>query len=344
MMYFFTKILRARAHGIKCSRKIISLLTLFSLSTVFVHPLVSFITWVIMLLIPISLKFHNAFLSPTKRSGITAFPLILMLSCSMLVRWITTYCPKGNFLFVNVRSMVLDLRTMSPASVERLTLAPEYEYLSVILYDLPFTLLLFFGILGVFFLYDSKPKVLKFPLASIPVFLVFSVYGSGFLGVGALLPHRWFPFIEVLLALPASYGVCSLASATKGFSRKLILLCIVFSVFVFSSMTSPLNSGNSAFYAKEMATRAGFTNSEVNAAAFIAVYYSGPISKFSQYHLVKGDIIKLTDPSTYYDRMVVVRNYEKVTLTVIAPEFSLDDTPRHNIIYANAEVQVYLPP
>jgi hypothetical protein len=341
-----------------CPRRNTALLIFFLLSLILVHSVASFITGVLLLVIFVSQRVYNTLFSPSRSPQIVTPSLIVLFGSALFSYWMFVITKQGtDFFSVMTGSLATSLRGSETTAV---TTAPSQSYLSVFLCDLPLITSLFLGILGLLFLLRNKISSLKFALAFSSIFLVFLIYGTGFLGISAILPDRWFVFMEFLLVLFVAYGVYMLVSSLKSFRGQFFLSCTILFVLIFSAITSPIANGDSAFYAEELSGRAAFKQSEVNAATFVNTHYEGLLSRSARYLLITGKWVWLNpkDPTTYDDQMVILRNYDiekgftiprfgyggKSDETLYPDQQFYDNISRYNKIYENGEVRAYLPP
>jgi hypothetical protein len=247
---------------------------------------------------------------------------------------------------------------MDTASVSMVSLAPTLNYLSIFLLDLPSTLLMFFGILGSLYLIDHNLNRVKFVLIFTVIVLLTIIYGGALFGTTAILPHRWFVFMEVLLVLLGAYGVYLLVFSQNNIKRQLAFSSIIIFIFAFSAVTTPLNNTESPFYAEELGMRSGLYDSEVNAADFINSNYNGTVLRSTKYAYLEGEMLNPNETESYAEGMIVLRNYDLEKgfniplfgakgklLEFVLPNrtfFAYLESPNCNKIYDNGEVVSYL--
>jgi hypothetical protein len=354
------------------------LLIFFCLSIIMVHTVASFVTWVILLIILLGLivyrflfpkmqprklvvqSFNNFLFSPLQYKRFRfSINIVSLMGISLFSYWMFTNHYTGvDFFSLFTKSLISSLVRMDTASVSMVSLAPTLKYQSIFLLDLPSTLLMFFCILGSLYLIDHKFNSVKFVLIFTVIVLLTIIYGGALFGTTAILPHRWFVFMEVLMVIVGAYGIYLIVFTQQTFIRQLLVCSIIIFVIAFSAVTTPLTNTESPFYAKELGTRSGFFHSEVAAAENIESYYDGNITRNSKYALLDGINLNPNDLETYEDKMMVIRSSDLEKgfiiplfgakgklLEILIPNSTFSsylDSPKCDNVYDNGEVKGYI--
>jgi len=385
------------------SKKISFLLLFFCFSSIFIHTVAPFVTLLSLSLIFIGVTlFISIFFYTTEKKQIPFFKIIILYIVvlywiTLFVYWMNVNKSGGESIFsLFFKSLTNSLTKVDTTSTGVVTLAPQYNYITILLSDLPFTFLLFFAIFGgiIFIRYffhktsDNQEQIkiwfrirnffyenlrLKFsdknkksePLMGNQIimcimivaafFLLCLVYAAGFLGLDAILPDRWFVFIEILLIVPASYGIFSLVCSSKNMKSRLFISSIIIFIFAFSAITIPMNNGDNPLYANELNSRSGLFDSEVTPATFLSSNYNGNISRDAKYELIEGNMLNPNDTNSFNNTMIVIRNYDfekgftiplfgakaKLLEIVFPNEKFLESLNNSNKVYENGQVRIY---
>jgi len=342
------------------SRKIeISILIIFlSLSLVLIHTVASFVVWLIYLLVIIGNRLISRFkeIRFTPPSSNISYTLMLLFTCSLFAYWIYANPQESSFFSIVTRSLYNRLYEIDIGSASAVTLSAAYNYFSIAVYDLPFTLFLLFGIMGMLVLASGKLSRNTFILVFVALSIIAMIYGQGLVGLIAALPGRWFVFAEILLVVFAALGVYFITSAPQAISKKCIASGILIFVFSFSAITTPINNSDSPIYAKELATRSALYESEVKASEFALHLYEGSVSKGTKYLVLKGPNIDPRKPESYEEGLIAIRNFDLETgfiihrygsentySEIVLPTSAfLEHLCLSHVTYKNSEVTMYL--
>lgn len=188
-------------------------------------------------------------------------------------------------------------------------LASSYSLLSNALYHGGYLVLLFLAVVG-FFIWLSKKEISERKMAFIIALLLLFVctYGSPMTSMGmSMIPHRWLPFVYVILSLLAAQFFVSIFSLLKRriFAQTIIIIGML--LLVFFMITTPYINTDNPVFCKNRVIRSNFTSSEISAASAIIENYQGTIITDPQYASIvfnyvldKGDneIRFITEPGT----------------------------------------------
>jgi hypothetical protein len=358
--------------------KISALLVLFCLSIIVVHTVASFVSWIIITITFIGLIVNNFIFSETPKRKLfmlsissflfsplhyrkfrLSFTLVSLFGISLFSYWMFVHHYTGEDIFsLFTGSLITSLTRMDVDSVGAVSLAPTLKYSSIFLLDLPSTLLLLFSVLGSLFIINHNFSRVKLAFVTTVIVLVSIVYGGALVGNVAILPHRWFVFMEVLLVILAAYGVYMLIFTFKTIKKQFIISSLIVFMFAFSAITTPLNNTESAFYAQELGMRSGLYDSEVVAADFIQSNYNETVVRSSKFAYLKGEMLNPNETESYTNGLLVIREYDLEKgfniplfghggklLELVFPNstfFSYLDSPKCNKVYDNGEVESFL--
>lgn len=351
ILYLFIK------KEIKPSINLSLLLIFFCLSSIIVHAIAPFIAWITLVLLFVGYLLYKILLDVRKdSSGFKSVNLIILFGIALFSYWMYTTRYQGLDQFSTfLGSLVESLNKMDLGSVTSLTLTQSYSPISIFLRDLPFIILLFFAILGSLLMLNKKLNKINFALIFSFFSLICLIYGLSFVGIGTILPDRWFTFIEVLMIIPAAYGIYLLTFSQKNSKIRFIIASLVIFIFAFSTITTPLNNGDNPLYAEELSDRAALLTSEVAAANFLQLSNNSPVAVNSKYAIIDGYLIDPRNLTSLNNKILVIRNYDMEKgfliplfgskgelLEKIYPDYNfsryLGDS---NKLYANGKVRIY---
>ena len=280
------------------------------LTSIFTHPIGSVI---IMITFIVFYIYPN--IGPIK-DKVISIQILLFTAVSTYIHWSLTTSGENIDLFSNLMirlAITIRARTLGIYDITRITAAPLMKFTSIFLIDLPFVLLLFFGLLGSLYAIDKIVKNKKFiyiELLITTLLLVSITYLSGLISITSVEPARWFTFIEILLIIFASNGLIIIFNRKSLKNYKIFACFTILFIFIFSSMTTPLSNTESAFYSDEFIRRAALTSSELSATVFFNNYYSNKIFVSYDYLLINMTSIYLDELYVTPDKPLVVRTYD----------------------------------
>lgn len=172
-------------------------------------------------------------------------------------------------------------------------------------------------------------------------------YGSGLIGLRAILPERWLAFLLVILAPIAADGYRFLErSLHKG---KMVLPLVILLFTFFMVISSSCNIDSPVFYPETAPPRVAFKESEMAAMQAAASIFNGELYTdvrpaslrfFLERKVVSLDFSYL-DPNTI-DGLVIIRksiyNHNATLGVTLENELS-----KMNKVYSNGEVGTFLP-
>lgn len=141
----------------------------------------------------------------------------------------------------------------------------NYDILSNVLYNLGYSILLFFAVIGILYILRKKIKLeILFPYICATFTLFGVIYLATYIGLDSLLlPHRFLPFLEFFLIIFASFSIYKLYMLSSTKLRKIGFLFIVISL-IFFMITTPYINSNDPFYCKERVYRTENTYAELS--------------------------------------------------------------------------------
>lgn len=250
---------------------IMKLLLIFSfLVSIFIHPLTPLIVISVLSIFFISvniMKFASIKIS---------YSFIFLIVIATLSKWMSPLKNGSNLFSILVNSIENALMKSESItdSVGKVTLSSLHNFSDVVLYDLGFILVLFFGILGAFLILNSNVQTKlndyaeKQILLAIATLVLIPIPYALAIFFPQSLPARWFPFIEVFAGLLGSISIYSIYHQLYHTKLKYIS-SIILVIIVFFSITSPIVNPNSIIYAQTFSNRAALTQSETNAANYV---------------------------------------------------------------------------
>jgi hypothetical protein len=156
---------------------------------------------------------------------------------------------------------------------------------------LGFHLLFAFSSIGSFYILSKKGlNKYSFPFILTGTMLVgitFFFLLSGRVGIQA---NRWYPTLQVIVAIPAAIGFFLLSGIFKNNLKRVLLLAISISFVSFFMITSPVANMDSPIYSKNTTVRFAYTESEIEAAKMIPTIYDRKIITDEYYSAVYQDV------------------------------------------------------
>ena len=285
---------------------------LFLWAMLFTHTLSTFILLVTLLSI-LTTTTLLAFSRFSPRSTVVSVTLVGLLGVAMLAYWAWSFPSSEQDFFtrtiLSARSALLEAQL---GSVEMVSVAGSLDARTVFAGEAGWTLLLVPAVMGLISSFSPRLRNTE-PLiwAQLMTLFLGVVYGSGIMGVQAILPARWMAFIYVPACLLSASFLSQLLAASK---RK--VLTSSFAVLLLSTttalmITSPGRSiPDSQLYATSLGTRPGFYTSELAGMGYARDAHQEPFaaSARSRRLLHKANSIDPRQPDSYEPaNLIVVR-------------------------------------
>ncbi|MDD1775815.1 MAG: glycosyltransferase family 39 protein [Candidatus Methanomethylicus sp.] len=291
-----------------------SLLVVFLFAFVnFTHPLTPIMLLATVILIYI---INKLFRLKALHISITMMAAFFMLIAMRIVWQIGT----GYNLLQDFVLYINDIfQYMNPTGVGRITLAGSYSWESILLSDLGFTLMLFFGTLGAFYLlkrsYDrlaNRPEEgrnVYLPLISLglsPIPFILAMLAP------ITLPDRWFSFIEIFLSIYAGFGIFMVYRFLSR-SKVRIVIPVIAAAMIFLTVASPVVNPNGQIFSNELSTRSALEQPEASAVAYIQslnvtkIYGNTRFIGYVNRTFYDFYTIDPSNPNTYKNQLMVIR-------------------------------------
>ncbi|WP_234394479.1 hypothetical protein [Thermococcus piezophilus] len=343
------------------------LLVIALIVTLFSHPLIPLIlifTFSVILATSKLLKISKMTLSRS---------IILFFVILTLTKWMMSTSSGETSFFELFILSVKHALTSEETFITSATLAPLYTWSDIILYDLGMVILMFWGIVGGFYIlsshldrrrtedYPKKEKIKKSSLLSIFALLFIPLPYILTVLYPQSLPSRWFPFIEIIMSIFGSVGII-ITSQILSKRNFQYVASLITCILVFFMITSPIVNPNSQIYATKLSNRQALTESEIYSGLFLNSLHINEVHANSKYLIFVNtslarpeNFINPKNPNTYKSGLVVIRNYDLQKgftiplfgakgklLEIIRPSKQFYNFLRNsNKIYENGEVRVY---
>ncbi|MBN1855442.1 MAG: hypothetical protein JW846_00640 [Dehalococcoidia bacterium] len=144
----------------------------------------------------------------------------------------------------------------------------------------------FYGLVAVGFFVWLRPEhrtPRKLALADTVIALTAIALVFPLFGLRNILPHRWFAFIWVLAALPASQGLLALWERVPHGRLKTAGVAACVGILAFFMVTAPIANTDSPVYARSFTQRMCFYDSELQAASWAVNHASAPLAADLQF-------------------------------------------------------------
>lgn len=334
---------------------------LFLWAMLFTHTLSTFVLLIVLLalLATTALVTLSRFSS---KSTVVSVTLVGLFGVAMLAYWMWSFpTPERDFFTRMVLATKYALSSAQLGSAEMVTIAGSLDAWTVFAGEAGWTLLLAPALMGA--LSSFNPRMRRTQLVVwAPLMAVFLgiVYGSGLMGVQAVLPARWMAFLYVpacLLAASFLSQLLAISDRRTLISSFTVLLLSAISVLM---ITSPSKSiPDSPLYATSLATRPALYTSELAGMKYAEHTYQEPFaaSAHSRRFLHAASIIDPRQPDSYESaNLIIVRTpdinmgffipYAKHQLneTVLPTQEFLDhlNGPSRVRVYDDGAVQLFL--
>jgi len=293
---------------------------------------------------------------------------VVAFAVGMVAYWmcVTPYDPEssvfGGFVSRFWRAIIRGVQGESSPYVETVG---SHSVLSNVLYQPGFLILLLLSVVGVLAWLSPRlrtPRTVVAVLAA--VFLLLWAYVSPFIIGQNVLPHRWLPFVYVLLAVLAACGALCLISCIRPIWAKAFSLSLATAILTFLMVTTPFVCSDSPLYDRDRTLRTAFMESEVQAAATMVQVYEGILETDSEYFSVFGymvpkegvelrrlqtqgtvdGVLLLRDALEYEPTIVsTTGTFAKARHVVLGPEFfgAINGRQDAAAVYINSEVRAY---
>jgi hypothetical protein len=334
---------------------------LFLWAMLFTHTLSTFVLLIVLLtLLATTALFPSSRFS--SRSTVVSVTLVGLFGVAMVAYWMWSFpTPERDFFTRMVLSTKYALSSAQLGRVEMVTVAGSLDAWTVFAGEAGWTLLLAPALMGALSSFNPRMRRTQLMVWA-PLMAVFLgiIYGSGLMGVQAVLPARWMAFLYVPACLLAASFLSQLLAISERrplISSFTVLLLSAVSVLM---ITSPSKSiPDSPLYAASLGTRPGLYTSELAGMRYAENTYHGPFaaSAHSRRFLRTANIIDPRQPDSYESaNLIIVRTpdistgffipHAKHQLNeIVLPTQELFDHlngPSRVRVYDNGAVQLFL--
>lgn len=247
---------------------------------VYTHQLSTFCAFIVFISLFFGKQIFIFFEEDLKKKNLISFSLgnffgniTLFFLIFMILKWFQTRTHSSYFFDDMIFQLSETLNRMSNKYVSEQSLVSSryeilfsnYDMLSNILYNLGYSIFLFFAVIGILYIFYKKIRFeILFPFTCATFALFSVIYLATYLGFSSLLlPHRFLPFLEFFLSIFASFSIYRLFMMNITKLRKIGFLLLVISL-IFFIITTPYINSNDAFYCKERVYRTENTYAELS--------------------------------------------------------------------------------
>jgi hypothetical protein len=313
-------------------RKVFGLSVLILIVMVFTHSIAAFI-WVLILIFywMAEKMLRSSFRVNTIDSRSSFLPVLAILI--LAANWTFSY-----FIDDQIRWALSSTALMPMEPIVRNPIQFEIDHIGT--YILYFLAIL--GGLSWLKRLDRSKKSMIFGAAGLSVIM----YGSGLIGLIAILPERWFAFLLITLAPIAASGYLFLGrSLHKG---KIVLPLVILIFTFFMVISTDCNIDSPVFYPETAPPRAAFKESEMMAAQTAASIFSGDLytdARFASLRFSLEREVVSVDFSNFdtnaIDGLVIIRKsiYNNNATLGVTLENELE---KINKVYSNGEVGTFV--
>ena len=340
-----------------------SMLLLVLLVIILTHSITTIIQLIILIAIIISTQIYSILYNNIDKNycqNKISFYLVVLFFVSFISYWMLVISDSQMSFFsriiTSIAKALVDSEFGNPYHVTSIV---EVSFFSALLSKMGFLLIIIFTVFGLLLSLTCKNRTLnRFNLFFIFFILLAGIYIPSLMGIGFLLPARWFVFLYLIICIFAAYGILQMINYSKCSKFNIIVMTSLFSLLIFFMITSPLINSDNVFYSKELTKRQSLYDSEIAAGDFIEKVNTTPISKNSMYllNINRSIILNPDDPESYLNKTILIRKYDFEKgfhlpfmrgsfgdFKRLTPELDgfLSGT-RSIIVYNNAEAKVYL--
>jgi len=201
--------------------------------------------------------------------------LVTFFTVAMLAWWI--YGSKSITTLKEVLQYAfrVDIWSVTQIHTEYMQTVPYYESL---LNLLGFLLLFAFSIVGSFYMLSSKfGNRHSFVLTMGGLVLIFIGFFGLAQGLSGIIPHRWWYYSIIVMAIPAAIGVFLICYRFKSNLARLSTLVLLMVTVSFFSVTPSTTNFDNPIYSKNTSARSAFTQSEISAMDTISRVWEGVV-------------------------------------------------------------------
>lgn len=218
------------------------------------------------------------------------------LNLSLVIMFITTLISYWMYASGHLETLTGFIKWgLKPDYWSESTITKEYfqykaPYCELFLNRLGFFLFQSFAVIGSFYMLSKKfGNKYSFALV-IGSFATMSIaFFSTPLGLTALQADRWYYFLEIIMAIPASVGLFIIPVVFKSNLKKMLTLIILLTTVSFLSITSDIANMDNPIYTKNIGIRFAFMESELKATKTITNIYDGKITSDMLYTTLRQD-------------------------------------------------------
>jgi hypothetical protein len=213
--------------------------------------------------------YHGKFEIP-----VTTLTLSILFTVAMFGWWM--YASGHITTFANLINWGLEMGSLEPSETT-LTFSKRYE-LEYMLNTFGLNFYCFFAIIGSLCMFSKKfGNKYSFTLVHGGVMMIAIVFFSLLLGKTGLVAPRWFPGLELILAVPVAIGLLFICGFFKNGLYKVLVLSILILFLSFFMITPPSANVDTPIYSENTMVRYSLTTSELQAANTISSMYNGEI-------------------------------------------------------------------
>lgn len=296
VVIYFCLILWLFIKPAKIERSILILILFISI--IMAHQLGALASLYIVIIFSFSLWLYRHFSSKCasqKLSG-SKFYLLILMGVALIFYWSHSYVACGSDISFFEYAMQPLEKVLTHGlggdldSLAYVKVLASYDFVSNILFQLGYFVLLFFAVFGVLHWFNA-PSRYKFAIVSAIIGLYIIIWGLPLTKVGnAGMFTRWLIFSYIFMVFPAADAILLLSSQLyskcgKVSPLKYVPIVIVF-LLCFAMITTPYINGDSPVHSKDRWPRSMFEDTELAAVDTISRVYSNPITSDAFYPVV----------------------------------------------------------
>lgn len=233
----------------------------------------------IILFIPLVISYFSTFFKRNKliasselNIGIKSISIFILILVSY---WMYTSLGDNQSVFqYAINNLQISLETGGVAPSTYVKTVESIPIVDEILSNISFVSIFGLSVLGTIYVFGTK-KIKSNRLA-----LIFCAYGLfaiiGILGIRGdtnMLPERWLPFVAILIAILASFGLYSIQNSMV-IKKYLVILFGIFFVIALLNVTNAQSNSDVPLYVKNIIIRTSFFESELSASDFAVNKYN----------------------------------------------------------------------
>ncbi len=289
------------------------LIIILCASLVVTHSLASMIALVMLTVLAVGNSFY---LHRSNGRGWVDWSLTILMCIGLFTYWMYAFPNPGlDFFSMMIKSVKLALTTTEVGDVSSVSLAQQFNYTSLLLSEMGWSILLVFTIAGGIEAFTNRIRQPAGIFVTLLAGLFLAVtYGGAIVGAAAILPARWIIFLYIPASVLAAYFLAKIIVSEQRVLKVPGLGIVI--VICFFMITQPSRAmPDSPIYSAEFGYRPSYYTSEITGMDFVNQHFDPACqvsaSAKTSLYLYQASLLDPRKPSTYQNAgLIVLRQFD----------------------------------